>query len=107
MFVVDEGASACLCGGVLMATDPDSHPDQLMFHLVTPPQYGFLENTLPSPGFEKSNAGLQVGQWYSRGSINIPNYCELCQAGHVHVLTFFVGHGTTFLSNKHRNVFYP
>lgn len=65
MFVVDEGASACLCGGVLMATDPDSHPDQLMFHLVTPPQYGFLENTLPSPGFEKSNAGLQVGQWYS------------------------------------------
>ncbi|KAK9967605.1 hypothetical protein ABG768_001992 [Culter alburnus] len=60
MFVVDEGASACLCGGVLMATDPDSHPDQLMFHLVTPPQYGFLENTLPSPGFEKSNAGLQV-----------------------------------------------
>ncbi|XP_016317746.1 FRAS1-related extracellular matrix protein 1b [Sinocyclocheilus anshuiensis] len=60
MFVVDEGASACLCGGVLEATDPDSHPDQLMFHLVTPPQYGFLENTLPSPGFEKSNAGLRV-----------------------------------------------
>uniref|UniRef100_A0A671SZ05 FRAS1-related extracellular matrix protein 1-like n=1 Tax=Sinocyclocheilus anshuiensis TaxID=1608454 RepID=A0A671SZ05_9TELE len=60
MFVVDEGASACLCGGVLEASDPDSHPDQLMFHLVTPPQYGFLENTLPSPGFEKSNAGLRV-----------------------------------------------
>ncbi|XP_026054147.1 FRAS1-related extracellular matrix protein 1-like [Carassius auratus] len=60
MFVVDEGASACLCGGVLEAADPDSHPDQLMFHLVTPPQYGFLENTLPSPGFEKSNAGLRV-----------------------------------------------
>ncbi|XP_016376586.1 FRAS1-related extracellular matrix protein 1-like [Sinocyclocheilus rhinocerous] len=60
MFVVDEGASACLCGGVLEAYDPDSHPDQLMFHLVTPPKYGFLENTLPSPGFEKSNAGLRV-----------------------------------------------
>ncbi|XP_065101236.1 FRAS1-related extracellular matrix protein 1b isoform X1 [Paramisgurnus dabryanus] len=60
MFVVDEGSSACLCGGVLAATDPDTHPDQLMFHLVTPPQYGFLENILPSPGFEKSNAGLRV-----------------------------------------------
>ncbi|RXN20441.1 FRAS1-related extracellular matrix 1-like protein [Labeo rohita] len=68
VFVVDEGASACLCGGVLEATDPDSHPDQLMFHLVTPPQYGFLENTLPSPGFEKSNAGLRLH--LSSGFIN-------------------------------------
>ncbi|XP_009294520.1 FRAS1-related extracellular matrix protein 1b isoform X1 [Danio rerio] len=60
MIVVDEGARACLCGGVLEASDPDSRPEELMFHLVTPPQYGFLENTLPSPGFEKSNAGLRV-----------------------------------------------
>lgn len=61
MIVVDEGARTCLCGGVLEASDPDSRPEELMFHLVTPPQYGFLENTLPSPGFEKSNAGLRVG----------------------------------------------
>ncbi|KAA0712127.1 FRAS1-related extracellular matrix protein 1 [Triplophysa tibetana] len=60
MFLVDEGSSACLCGAVLEATDPDTHPDQLIFHLVTPPRYGFLENVLPSPGFEKSNAGLGV-----------------------------------------------
>lgn len=61
VFVVEEGSSACLCEGVLGAYDPDTHPEQLHFHLHTPPQHGFLENTLPSPGFEKSNAGLKVG----------------------------------------------
>ncbi|XP_060797324.1 FRAS1-related extracellular matrix protein 1b isoform X2 [Neoarius graeffei] len=60
MLVVDEGTSACLCGDLLMATDLDTKPDQLNFFLDIPPQYGFLENTLPSPGFEKSNAGIQV-----------------------------------------------
>ncbi|KAE8294685.1 FRAS1-related extracellular matrix protein 1 [Larimichthys crocea] len=60
MLVVDEGSSACLCGGVLGASDPDSPPDQLTFHLETPPLHGFLENTLPPPGSEKSNAGVRV-----------------------------------------------
>ncbi|XP_070816237.1 FRAS1-related extracellular matrix protein 1b [Chaetodon trifascialis] len=60
MLVVDEGSSACLCGGVLGASDPDSLPDQLTFHLETPPLHGFLENTLPTPGSEKSNAGVRV-----------------------------------------------
>uniref|UniRef100_A0A4W6CZ86 Fras1 related extracellular matrix 1b n=1 Tax=Lates calcarifer TaxID=8187 RepID=A0A4W6CZ86_LATCA len=55
-----EGSSACLCGGVLGASDPDSPPDQLTFHLETPPLHGFLENTLPTPGSEKSNAGVRV-----------------------------------------------
>ncbi|KAG7232386.1 hypothetical protein INR49_008915, partial [Caranx melampygus] len=35
-------------------------PDQLTFHLETPPLHGFLENTLPTPGSEKSNAGVRV-----------------------------------------------
>ncbi|KAG7514301.1 FRAS1-related extracellular matrix protein 1-like [Solea senegalensis] len=60
LLVVDEGSSACLCGGVVGASDPDSPPDQLTFHLDTPPLHGFLENTLPTPGSEKSNAGLRV-----------------------------------------------
>ncbi|XP_056271069.1 FRAS1-related extracellular matrix protein 1b [Pseudoliparis swirei] len=60
MLVVDEGSSTCLCGGVLGASDPDSPADQLTFHLETPPLHGFLENTLPTPGFEKSNAGVRV-----------------------------------------------
>uniref|UniRef100_A0A3P9DAJ0 Fras1 related extracellular matrix 1b n=1 Tax=Maylandia zebra TaxID=106582 RepID=A0A3P9DAJ0_9CICH len=37
MLVVDEGSSICLCGGVLGASDPDSPPEQLVFHLETPP----------------------------------------------------------------------
>ncbi|XP_069376243.1 FRAS1-related extracellular matrix protein 1b isoform X2 [Paralichthys olivaceus] len=60
LLVVDEGSSACLCGGVLGASDPDSPRDQLTFHLETPPLHGFLENTLPTPGSEKSNAGVRV-----------------------------------------------
>ncbi|XP_071380336.1 FRAS1-related extracellular matrix protein 1b [Centroberyx affinis] len=61
MLVVDEGSSVCLWGGgALGASDPDSPPDRLTFHLEAPPLHGFLENTLPTPGFEKSNAGLRV-----------------------------------------------
>lgn len=59
---MDEGSSACLCGGFLGALDPDSPPDHLTFHLEALPLYGFLENTLPTPGSEKSNAGVRVGQ---------------------------------------------
>ncbi|KAG7327532.1 hypothetical protein KOW79_009138 [Hemibagrus wyckioides] len=74
MLVVDEGSSLCLCGDLLMATDPDTKPDQLNFFIEIPPQYGFLENTLPSPGFEKSNAGIQVDSFsqlhLSSGFIN-------------------------------------
>ncbi|XP_024865417.1 FRAS1-related extracellular matrix protein 1b isoform X2 [Kryptolebias marmoratus] len=60
MLLVDEGASVCLCGAVLGASDPDSPPEELTFHLETPPLHGFLENMLPPPGSEKSNAGVRV-----------------------------------------------
>uniref|UniRef100_A0A3Q1AK86 FRAS1-related extracellular matrix protein N-terminal domain-containing protein n=1 Tax=Amphiprion ocellaris TaxID=80972 RepID=A0A3Q1AK86_AMPOC len=60
LLLVDEGSSACLCGSVLGASDPDSPPEQLTFYLEAPPLHGFLENTLPTPGSEKSNAGVRV-----------------------------------------------
>nr|XP_015211471.1 PREDICTED: FRAS1-related extracellular matrix protein 1-like [Lepisosteus oculatus] len=60
MFVVEEGSSACLSPEVLNASDLDTPSDDLIFHLEAPPRHGFLENTLPSPGHEKSNAGLRV-----------------------------------------------
>ncbi|XP_075901306.1 FRAS1-related extracellular matrix protein 1b isoform X1 [Nelusetta ayraudi] len=60
LLVVDEGSRACLCGGLLGASDLDSPPDLLTFHLEAPPLHGFLENTLPTPGSEKSNAGVAV-----------------------------------------------
>lgn len=58
---VDEGSWACLGGGALGATDQDSPSDLLTFHLEAPPLHGFLENTLPTPGSEKSNAGVPIG----------------------------------------------
>nr|XP_061790288.1 FRAS1-related extracellular matrix protein 1-like [Nerophis lumbriciformis] len=57
---VDEGSRACLCEGVLGASDPDTDPEQLTFHLDAKPLHGFLENVQPTPGYEKSNAGIPI-----------------------------------------------
>ncbi|NXW50503.1 FREM1 protein, partial [Nyctiprogne leucopyga] len=62
-FVVEEGSSAALTTNHLFATDPDSTADDLEFVLVSPPQFGYIENILPSPGFEKSNIGISIGSF--------------------------------------------
>ncbi|XP_039585926.1 FRAS1-related extracellular matrix protein 1 [Passer montanus] len=62
-FVVEEGSSAALTTKHLFATDPDTAADDLEFVLVSPPQFGFIENILPSPGFEKSNIGISIGSF--------------------------------------------
>ncbi|KAG2466922.1 FREM1 protein, partial [Polypterus senegalus] len=63
MFVVDEGSSASITLSHLNAHDPDTSPDHLEFILASPPQFGYIENTLPSPGFEKSNMGISIGSF--------------------------------------------
>ncbi|XP_019410285.1 PREDICTED: FRAS1-related extracellular matrix protein 1 [Crocodylus porosus] len=63
MFVVDEGFSAVLTTNHLFATDPDTAADDLEFVLVSPPQCGYIENILPSPGFEKSNIGISIASF--------------------------------------------
>uniref|UniRef100_A0A8V5H8G8 FRAS1-related extracellular matrix protein N-terminal domain-containing protein n=1 Tax=Melopsittacus undulatus TaxID=13146 RepID=A0A8V5H8G8_MELUD len=62
-FVVDEGSSAALTTNHLLATDPDTTADDLEFVLVSPPQFGYIENILPSPGFEKSNMGISIASF--------------------------------------------
>ncbi|XP_014728412.1 PREDICTED: FRAS1-related extracellular matrix protein 1 [Sturnus vulgaris] len=62
-FVVEEGSSAALTTNHLFATDPDTTADDLEFVLVSPPQFGYIENILPSPGFEKSNVGISIGSF--------------------------------------------
>ncbi|NWY42503.1 FREM1 protein, partial [Sylvia atricapilla] len=62
-FVVEEGSSAALTTSHLFATDPDTTADDLEFVLVSPPQFGYIENILPSPGFEKSNIGISIGSF--------------------------------------------
>nr|XP_008101362.1 PREDICTED: FRAS1-related extracellular matrix protein 1 isoform X1 [Anolis carolinensis] len=60
MFVVDEGSTAAITISHLCGTDPDTEADDLQFVLASPPQFGYIENILPSPGFEKSNMGISI-----------------------------------------------
>ncbi|KAM6170101.1 FRAS1-related extracellular matrix protein 1 [Rhynchocyon petersi] len=77
MFVVDEGFSAALAINHLSATDPDTADDDLEFVLVSPPQFGYIENTLPSVGFEKSNMGISIAafRWKDMKALHI-NYVQ-------------------------------
>ncbi|XP_053909979.1 FRAS1-related extracellular matrix protein 1 [Cuculus canorus] len=76
-FVVEEGSSAVLTINHLFATDADTTADDLEFVLVSPPQFGYLENILPSPGFEKSNIGISIASFQLKHlkSLNI-NYVQ-------------------------------
>ncbi|XP_072260396.1 FRAS1-related extracellular matrix protein 1 isoform X2 [Pyxicephalus adspersus] len=60
IFAVDEGKSCAFTMSHLLANDPDTDNNDLKFILVSPPQYGYIENVLPSPGFEKSNMGISI-----------------------------------------------
>ncbi|XP_002915978.2 FRAS1-related extracellular matrix protein 1 isoform X13 [Ailuropoda melanoleuca] len=77
MFAVDEGFSAAITINHLSATDPDTAADDLEFVLVSPPQFGYLENTLPSAGFEKSNMGISIAsfRWKDMKALHI-NYVQ-------------------------------
>ncbi|XP_032758261.1 FRAS1-related extracellular matrix protein 1 isoform X2 [Rattus rattus] len=77
MLTVDEGFSAALTTHHLTATDWDTAPDDLEFILVSQPQFGYLENTLPSAGFEKRNTGISIAsfQWTDMKALHI-NYVQ-------------------------------
>ncbi|KAK7910238.1 hypothetical protein WMY93_014922 [Mugilogobius chulae] len=61
IFVVDEGGTASISTSHLKASDADTPLDELVVSLVSSPQFGYIENVLPSPGFEKSNMGISIG----------------------------------------------
>ncbi|GCB63686.1 hypothetical protein scyTo_0004468 [Scyliorhinus torazame] len=63
MFTVDEASQASLVLECLSATDEDTITEELIFVLESLPQYGYVENTLPSPGYEKSNAGKNIASF--------------------------------------------
>ncbi|XP_061620275.1 FRAS1-related extracellular matrix protein 1a [Phyllopteryx taeniolatus] len=60
IFVVDEGGRAQIKASHLKVSDVDTIVDELVVSLVTLPQFGYLENVLPRPGFEKSNMGVSI-----------------------------------------------
>lgn len=65
IFIVDEGGSASITASHLKASDVDTVLDQLVVSLISPPHFGYIENVLPSPGFEKSNTGISIGKHYA------------------------------------------
>ncbi|XP_063770139.1 FRAS1-related extracellular matrix protein 1 isoform X2 [Pseudophryne corroboree] len=70
IFTVDEGKSSTLTVSHLFANDPDTDSNTLQFILVSPPQYGYIENILPSPGFEKSNMGIRIDSFLLKDIIS-------------------------------------
>uniref|UniRef100_A0AAY4DSI7 FRAS1-related extracellular matrix protein 1 n=1 Tax=Denticeps clupeoides TaxID=299321 RepID=A0AAY4DSI7_9TELE len=70
VFVVDEGGSASITVTHITATDMDTPLQKLDVILISPPQFGYIENVLPSPGFEKSNMGISVGLFSYRDVLN-------------------------------------
>ncbi|XP_068090887.1 FRAS1-related extracellular matrix protein 1 isoform X2 [Hyperolius riggenbachi] len=77
IFYVDEGKSSTISVTHLMASDPDTDSDKLKFVLVSPPQYGYIENILPSPGFEKSNMGISIDSFLLKDiKSNCVNYVQ-------------------------------
>ncbi|XP_036593361.1 FRAS1-related extracellular matrix protein 1 [Trichosurus vulpecula] len=76
-FVVDEGSTAAITINHLITTDPDTAMDDLEFALVSSPQFGYIENILPSPGFEKSNIGISIASfwWKDMKALHI-NYVQ-------------------------------
>nr|XP_033774927.1 FRAS1-related extracellular matrix protein 1 [Geotrypetes seraphini] len=77
MYIVDEGFSAPITSDHLFVNDPDTEMVNLEIILVSPPQFGYIENTLPSPGFEKSNVGISIAsfQWMHLEALHI-NYVQ-------------------------------
>lgn len=59
---MDEASQTSLLLDFLSAADEDTISEELIFELESLPQYGYLENILPSPGYEKSNAGINIGK---------------------------------------------
>lgn len=62
IFTVDEGGTAPITASHVKASDVDTTVEQLVVSLISPPQFGYIENVLPSPGFEKSNMGVSIGK---------------------------------------------
>ncbi|XP_058637530.1 FRAS1-related extracellular matrix protein 1a [Onychostoma macrolepis] len=70
VFMVDEGGSASITVTHLRVEDQDSAPEDLNLILAAPPQFGYIENILPSPGFEKSNMGISIASFTYRDVLN-------------------------------------
>ncbi|XP_069482158.1 FRAS1-related extracellular matrix protein 1 [Ambystoma mexicanum] len=83
VFVVDEGSSAALTPQHLIVTDPDTAQEDLEIVLVSPPRFGYIENTLPSPGFEKSNVGISIAAFRLKDMTSL--HINYVQSRHIRI----------------------
>lgn len=60
---VDEGGDALITASYLTVSDVDTDLERLVFSLISQPQFGYIENVLPSPGFERSNSGISIASF--------------------------------------------
>ncbi|KAM9718007.1 FRAS1-related extracellular matrix protein 1a isoform 1-T1 [Menidia menidia] len=63
IFTVDEGGSASITASHLKVSDMDTDVDKIVVSLISPPQFGYIENILPNPGFETSNTGISIASF--------------------------------------------
>ncbi|XP_018409339.1 PREDICTED: FRAS1-related extracellular matrix protein 1-like [Nanorana parkeri] len=63
IFVVDEGSSSVVTPAHLSSSDVDTLADTLIFFMETQPQFGYLKNTLPAPGSEKSASEIKISSF--------------------------------------------
>lgn len=61
--LLQEGKTFQITMENLNAEDIDTLPKSIRFMIVKQPQWGYLENTKPNPGSEKSNAGIQINSF--------------------------------------------
>ncbi|XP_053549608.1 FRAS1-related extracellular matrix protein 1-like [Bombina bombina] len=80
MFFVYEGSSSAISLNNLNASDLDSCSDELIFIMETQPKYGYLENTLPNPGSEKTSLGINISL-FSLGNVS-SGYVSYVQSKH-------------------------
>lgn len=65
-FDVDEGGTSTINLNHLSATDIDSVDDDIICTVLVPTTQGYLENISPSPGSEKSRAGIPISAFSIR-----------------------------------------
>ena len=78
--LVAEGESFRFSEEVISVTDPDSKTKTIQLMITQQPQWGYIENTKPSPGSEKSNSGQRTNS-FSFGDV-LDGSINYVQANH-------------------------
>lgn len=80
--VVDEGSTVPVTFDNINVTDEDTNDDDILCTIISPTQYGYLENISPAPGSEKSRAGQPITAFLVRDlRLNHLNYVQTLHQG--------------------------